>query len=570
MKQTDIRPFVKQFYKGNALPFVLMTLASLLNVAANLAVAWLLQQLVDLVSGSEKALGLTELAVITLCLVFAVAVIYFIMYHTKPTLISKGMAQYKEYIFRILTQKKISAFSKERSSLYVSALTNDIAAVEKGYISNIFVVGECLPLLIGAVVMMIWYSPLLTLVAVLLSLLPVLAAIITGGKAEQAEKSVSIHNEEYTMSLKDCIGGFTVIKSFKAETQMCRIFGEKVKNLAKAKGEKEKILVLVQMFGAIAGIVAQLGVFLFGAYLALSGKGITAGTVMVFVQMMNYIIQPISVIPTCLAEYKSARGLVEKIASALEENKADGGDCSVTALERGITLRGVTFGYDEEKTVLKNLNVTFEAGKKYALVGASGSGKSTLLNLLMSSYHDYEGGIYYDDTELRSIDSGNLYDMQSIIQQNVFVFNASLHDNITMFSDFSDEQVSDAMRLSGLSLLAESKGEDYLCGENGVFLSGGEKQRVSIARSLLKNSSVLLVDEATASLDAETAYQVSSSILGLDGITCITVTHDLDEGLLRRYDGIITLKNGTAVEIGTFDELISKKGYFYSLFTISQ
>jgi len=136
-----------------------------------------------------------------------------------------------------------------------------------------------------------------------------------------------------------------------------------------------------------------------------------------------------------------------------------------------------------------------------------------------------------------------------------------------------NKQVStldEAIRLSGLLTLIREKGEDYLCGENGSGLSGGEKQRISIARSLLKRSQVLLVDEATAALDAETAYQVASAILGLKDVTGIVVTHSLDEGLLKQYDQIITLKNGSIVETGTFDDLIAEKGYFYSLFTISQ
>ena len=174
------------------------------------------------------------------------------------------------------------------------------------------------------------------------------------------------------------------------------------------------------------------------------------------------------------------------------------------------------------------------------------------------------------ETELREISSSNLFEIESIIQQNVFVFNATIRDNITMFRDFPEERINEAIRLSGLSALIEEKGADYLCGENGSGLSGGEKQRVSIARSLLKKSQVLLVDEATASLDAETAHQVSSAILGLEGVTSIVITHTLEEGLLKQYDSIFTLKNGAVAEAGTFDELIMKKGYFYSLFMISQ
>ncbi len=146
---------------------------------------------------------------------------------------------------------------------------------------------------------------------------------------------------------------------------------------------------------------------------------------------------------------------------------------------------------------------------------------------------DYSGEINYDDAEIRQIGSGALYDVQSIIQQNVFVFNATIRENITMFKSFPNEEIDQAVELSGLKSLISEKGEDYLCGENGCGLSGGEKQRISIARSLLKKSKILLVDEATSSLDKETAHQVSEAILNLNGITAIVVTHALEESQLK-------------------------------------
>ena len=150
------------------------------------------------------------------------------------------------------------------------------------------------------------------------------------------------------------------------------------------------------------------------------------------------------------------------------------------------------------------------------------------------------------------------------------MFNSTIRDNITMFTDFPDEEIERAVRMSGLKKLMDEKGADYLCGENGSGLSGGERQRISIARALLRKTPVLFVDEATASLDAETSFEVLDAILKLDGYTRVIVTHDLDENILRRCTGLFALKNGVVSEQGSFDELMNRKGYFYSLFTVSQ
>ena len=139
-----------------------------------------------------------------------------------------------------------------------------------------------------------------------------------------------------------------------------------------------------------------------------------------------------------------------------------------------------------------------------------------------------------------------------------------------MFRDFPEEALREAVALSGLSALIETRGADYPAGENGANLSGGERQRISIARSLLQCAPVLLVDEATAALDRETASRVMDSILRLNGLTRVVVTHALDAALLRRCDGILAMRSGRIVERGSFDELMAAKGYFYSLYTVSQ
>ena len=424
---------------------------------------------------------------------------------------------------------------------------------------------------VGALGMMLWYSPLLTLIAIGFSLLPIIVSVVLGNKAAVAEKNVSDRKERYTGMLKDVLSGFAVIKSFKAEKNIDRIHDESNNSVADAAKTREKVKLHVSYASGLAGGVLQFGVFFVAAALALSGKGgITAGTAIVFVQLLNYVLAPIQVFPTFYAGKKSAYSLIDKLAEALSKNVSDQGEHIAPRLSEGISVRDLAFAYEEGKPVLRGVDMELRAGGCYALVGGSGSGKSTILNLLMASSKNYQGEILYDGKELKTVSAGSLYDLVSIIQQNVFVFNSTIRDNITMFSQFPEEEIDRAVRLSGLKKLIEEKGADYLCGENGSGLSGGERQRISIARALLRKTPVLFVDEATASLDAETSFEVLDAILKLDGYTRVIVTHDLDESILRRCTDLFALKNGAVSEQGTFDDLMAQKGYFYSLFTVSQ
>ena len=565
-----LRPYMRQFYKGNGWRFAFALAVTLVLTASTMMASWLIQVIIDLATGADIGFSFSQVVLLTVIGVLLEGFAYFLAYHFKPRFIAKGIGQYKEYVFMRLCQKGIGAFSTENSSLYISALSNDAATVEMNYLANVFIIVENSVICVGALVLMFCYSPLLTMLSVVLSLLPLAVSICTGNLVAKAEKTVSDKNETYMSTLKDSLVGFAVIKSFRAEAQMCRIFSDAVREVTDAKTFRRKMSILVSGLSAISGTILQFSIFLIGAYLALNGYGLSAGSVLVFVQLLNFVINPIGAIPQALAEIKASKALIAKVAVALESNVRDEGQACKKELVTGITVESLSFGYEEEKPVLQNVSFTFDADKSYAIVGTSGSGKSTFLNLLTASHNGYTGSICYDEAELRQISSESLYEMISVVQQNVFVFNASIRDNITMFSEFPKEEVDVAIELSGLSKLIAERGEDYLCGENGSGLSGGEKQRISIARSLLKKSQVLLVDEATAALDPQTAFYVSNAILDLKDLTRIVVTHTLDENLLKRYDCVLTLKNGSIAESGTFDALMAKKGYFYSLFTVSQ
>ena len=562
------RPFVKELFKENKFNLFMTVLAALFDAAAGLVISWLIKEIADLISGVcpydfGTLLIVAGGAFALLGLGWILDTIFLSEFRAK------AMKQYREYVFARITEKSIQAFSGENSSLYISALSNDVNTIEKDFVGLLQGTIQVGITFVGALVLMLWFSPLLTLIAIGFSLLPVIVSVLLGNKAAIAEKRVSDQKENYTGMLKDALMGFSVIKSFKAEKSIGALHVRSNAGVAEASKKRTKVNVLVSYSSSIAGAILQFGVFFVAAALALSGNGITAGTAIVFVQLLNYVLGPIQTFPTFFAGMMSAYSLIDKLALALNKNVSDEGEQIAPHLTDGISVRNLAFAYEEGKPVLCGVDIELRAGGCYALVGGSGSGKSTILNLLMSSSKNYQGEILYDGKELKTVSADSLYDLASMIQQSVFVFNSTIRDNITMFSEFPEEEIDRAVRLSGLSRLIDERGADYLCGENGSGLSGGERQRISIARALLRKTPILLVDEATASLDAETSFGVLDAILKLDGYTRVIVTHDLDENILRRCTGLFALKNGKVAEQGTFEELMDRRGYFYSLYTVS-
>lgn len=559
-----------QFFYKNIPIFCLAVFAALAAGSLNLILSWIIQQLMDTAAGESGALSFRTLLLISAGFVLLCAGLSLLNYASQPRFLERAMRQYKDFAFKKLIGKSISSFRDESAAGYLSALTNDAASIETNYLAQMLAMITKAVTFIGALLLMCRYSLLMTAIAAGLTVLPMIASLLTGNRLQTVESRVSERNGEFTAALSDCLAGFTVVKNFRAEREIFRLFAQSNKALEHEKFTGRRIKTLVGMIGAVTGIFAQLGVFIAGVYLSMKGGSMTPGAVVLFVNLMNFIISPIAELPGLLACRKAALGLVDKLAAALERSSSREGSETLNRLEHGIRLENVSFAYEPGKTVLHGINAEFEAGRAYALVGGSGSGKSTLLNLLMAAETNYSGHILADGIELSDISTESLYGTMAAIQQNVFVFNASIKDNVSMFRDFPKTETDEAIARAHLGALIRERGEDYLCGENGSGLSGGEKQRISIARSLLKKSSVLLADEVTAALDAQTAHRVSSDILDLQGITRIVVTHTLEESLLRRYDKIFVLRGGRIEEAGSFADLMANKGYFYALFTVAQ
>lgn len=559
--------FFQAFFHKNRLLFALILALQLLASTFQALCSWVLGAVTDAMAAGDWN-GLIQIGIGILIVLPIVAVLSWIGHRTQAAFTRRAMTQYKALAFSKISAKGISAFARENTAQYLSALTNDTTTIENQYLTYIPQLVEQLAGFVLALAIMLYYSPLLTLVLLVTCALPVLVSILMSGKYAALEQQVSDENGRYTAGIKDLLSGFAVIKSFKAEQETGRIFEKSSSRAEKAKAAKRNYGGLLSALSMSASLAAQLGTFLAGGLMAVRGH-ITPGTVLIFVNLCNSVLGPIQSVPEYLAGIRASRALVRKLAQLTEENAQRGGKALKPVLKDAITMKNLNFSYEEDKPVLRDVNLTLEAGKKYAIVGGSGSGKSTLLNLLMGGYDNYRGSITIDGSELRSIDPDSLYDLMSLIGQNVFLFDSTIRENITMFRDFPAEAVDSAAMRSGLASVIAAKGVDYRCGENGVGLSGGERQRVSIARSLLRGTPVLMLDEATAALDNQTAFEVTDAILKLDGLTRIVVTHRLEEKLLQQYDSIIVLRDGHITEQGTYDDLMARTGYFYSLYNVT-
>lgn len=563
----SIKEIKKQIYKGNIFNFIVLIIASLFETAIMIIISIMLEKVMSIAT-SDSINELYIEGAIFISLMIALILMYLFVMYIKPKYKKKAMLQYKNNIYEHILNKSIASFNKFETSTYISALTNDVNYIEENYIFSIFTLITQITLFISTIVVMILYSPILTISAIILSLLPLVVALLVGSKLSSQEKKISDDNAGFMHFIKDNLIGFSTIKVFKAENKLRDLFKIKNKELENSKAKKTKTLVLMEFLQTATSLFAQFGVFFIGAYVCIKHKTLAPSMIILFVQLMNYILSPLMQVPSLISKRMACKPLFNKIADIIS-NKESNEQKKKIEFNKAIKINDLEFSYDD-KLILKNVNLELLKNKSYAIVGSSGSGKTTLVNLLLGRNLNYNGHIIYDDIELKDISIDSLYEITSFVEQNVFVFDDTIINNITMYSRVDDELLDYAINQSGLKTLILEKGDDYKCGENGINLSGGEKQRISIARALIKKSQILLMDEATSALDNEISSTIINNVLDIKNATKIMITHKLDEVTLRRFDEIIVLKNGIIAECGAFDKLMSNNSIFKSLYEVDK
>ena len=565
----------KQFLKDNKFNYSMTLLSLVISACMDVALAIMLYFFfVAATTGDNRTLLVGTVAGGVFCALYVLCKIIKRSFMNK--FLKTALSQFKGYVFGKILSKSISEYRRESSAKFISAFSNDLNSIELNYlIGTIDIMGSIFTFVASGIAMLFfdWRIGLAMIVAAMVCSF---LSMKYGRRLVKKESKTANENMGFIDQVKDLLNGFIVIKSFRAEKEVLQIFNERNVELESTKQSRRATSETVTIFGDLAGLL--LNSILFSSVFALGiGFGDDAGTgaalLMVFIQLLNYMLVPVRKIGSGISNRRAAQALIDRISEAIEDDPSyvETEKEELTGVDGGIEFKNVNFGYeDDTKNILKNINIKFEKGKSYAIVGSSGSGKSTMLKLILGHMPNYEGSITVDGKEIKNLSLDSLYEHVSVIQQDVFLFDSTIQNNITMFRDFEADKLKSAIDRAGLSTLIAEKGDDYPCGECGKHLSGGEKQRVSIARCLVRETPVLLMDEATAALDSETAFSVTNEILGIDGLTRIIVTHGLEESLLLRYDEIIVIQGGRIVEQGHYNDLMSQKGYFYSLYNVFQ
>ncbi len=478
----------------------------------------------------------------------------------------------RNHLCEHLLPQSLSYFENRKSGELISRLTNDITATQFG-LSILFdsVLLQPMRLLcgLGLAFCFTWKLSLFTFVLFPIVIIPVL---VFGRKIKKYGSKSLMHLGELTDAMREMFSGIRIVKAFKMEGEeivefknLNSRFFKRMMQTVKAKALNTSTTEFIYSLGLAAIIIV-------GGYVITANK-ISPGSLGGFVTVTAFLILPaVKKLAKSYAKLQESLAGASRVFELLDQHPSitDNPDAiELEKIEKTVSFKNVNFAYDSIP-VLKDINLTVEKGQIIAIVGESGAGKSTMLDLVPRFYDPLSGAVEIDGTDIRLIKRDSLLEHIAIVSQQTFLFNRSFKDNILCGRrDASLEEIEDAAKAANIHDFITSlpDGYDALVGEQGVKLSGGQRQRVTIARAILKNAPILILDEATSSLDSETEMLVQEALDHLmEGKTTFVIAHRLST--IRHADRILVLKDGYLVETGTHDELIEKEGEYKKLYRV--
>ena len=477
------------------------------------------------------------------CFIFGILSSY-----TRGLYLYKSLVKTKIDYIEKLFDKNINEFKQENNAIYLSTMTNDMNSIEKQYLEGIYAVGNSFIGFIVSFIIIASVSPVALILGAGISIVSGLLSIAVAKPLKRHEKHRSDLFGGYTSYIKEVLSAFQIIKANNLNDKVKKDFHDKSVDIQQKRFIMDKIQTYIIVIQSFITNGSTFAIIIITSLMAIRGS-ITTGAVVLIVNNLSRVIYPLMELGEWLPKIFSVKALFEKIDKSLKNHDNYEETIEIDKFNHSIRFDDVSFSY-EKNDVLSDINLSMYKGEKYLIVGPSGGGKSTLLKLLRKYFNPIKGSILIDGKNLKDIRKRDYFNIISNIEQQVFLFEDTLRNNITLYKEYTDKEINLAIDRAGLSQFLDflPNGLDTMIYDNGKNISGGEKSRIAIARGLLNKSDIIFIDEAFASLDSKVAKEIENTLLGLEGITVVNVSHVIFKETKDKYDKVFVVKNRAVFE----------------------
>jgi len=526
--------------------------------------------------------GGTNKALMMICLVIFCSILlktffsYLSMYFLNP-IRNRILNDMRSNMYHKILQLPIGFFNEQRKGDIMSKLSNDLNDVESSTISVLESIFREPVVIILSLAYMVYLSPQLTLF--LLIFLPISGFVLgrIGRSLKKESTNVLQQFGRIFSTIEETIGGIRIIKAFNAEKKISQKFEQENEAMFHFKNKANRRRDLATPVSEALGVTSVLVILYYGGRLVLNGDPsftLNAANFLAYIAIFSQLIQPLKALSNASYNIQKGAASIERIENLINENviiKDPENPKILRDFSHSIELRNVSFSH-EDNIILKNINLIVQKGKTIALVGSSGAGKSTLADLLPRFIDATTGEVLIDGNNIKEYTLHSVRHQMGIVTQEAILFNDTIANNIALGKDnASAEEIYSAAKIANAAEFIEKKENGYETniGDRGMKLSGGERQRMTIARAVLKNPPILILDEATSSLDTESERLVQDAINNLmTNRTSLVIAHRLST--IRHADEIIVLQKGEIVERGTHDSLMNQNGFYKRLVNMQE
>ena len=448
----------------------------------------------------------------------------------------------RKIAFQKILNQDYQNFARKSKDVYVSNLVNDINLFEQDFFLSLLNIIVNLGVFIVVFVFLFFTNIPLALITLVGMGLMVLITKLFENKIVQLRQETSLKNEQFSVEASNTISGLEILKLNHVEELFRLKFRDRVKEVENKKRDFSLVSFLQEKIHETIATIFNTFAILLMSY-QIYNQTMSVQTAILAMEFQSMIIWHLVYLFSIINRFKASVQIYNKIALPETQHEIPQGE-KPFSFEQAIQFHHVRYGYDPHQPVIENARFTIEKNKKYLLKGPSGSGKTTLLHLFSKVYTPDHGVITYDGVNLQEINTQDLNRHLAFVYQNVFLFSDTIYNNITLYQDVRPERLQRAIEQSGLQEFIDElpQGLETVLDENGKNLSGGQRQRISIARALVKESSILFIDEATSSLDAKLGASIEETILNLDA-TVVAISHRFYEGITDQYDGVLQITN---------------------------